>query len=79
MGTAACGGRGFEERARGKEAPPASDSDALQASPPLPPRAQKILLQRTTGTSHIGEVAPMALCDIHVAGCGEHLPSLGSL
>ena len=26
-------------------------------------RAQKILLQRTTGKSHIGELAPMALCD----------------
>ena len=25
--------------------------------------------------SHIGELAPMALCDIHVAGCGEHLPA----
>ena len=40
-------------------------------------RAQKILLQRTTGKSHIGELAPMALCDIHVAGCGEHLPAWG--
>ena len=27
--------------------------------------------------SHIGELAPMALCDIHVAGCGEHLPAWG--
>ena len=27
--------------------------------------------------SRIGEVAPMALCDIHVAGCGEHLPAWG--
>ena len=34
-------------------------------------------LQRTTGKSHIGELAPMALCDIHVAGCGEHLPAWG--
>ena len=40
-------------------------------------RAQKILLQRTTGKSHIGELAPMALCDIHIAGCGEHLPAWG--
>ena len=40
-------------------------------------RAQKILLQRTTGKSHIGELAPMALCDIHVAGCGEHRPAWG--
>ena len=29
------------------------------------------------GKSHIGELAPMALCDIHVAGCGEHLPAWG--
>ena len=39
--------------------------------PPPPPawcRAQKVLLQRTTGKSCIGELAPMALCDIHVAG-----------
>ena len=40
-------------------------------------RAHKILLQRTTSKSHIGELAPMALCDIHVAGCGEHLPAWG--
>ena len=40
-------------------------------------RAQKILLQRTTGKSHIGELAPMALCDIHVAGCGGRLPAWG--
>ena len=33
------------------------------------------VLQRTTSKSHIGELAPMALCDIHVAGCGEHLPA----
>ena len=39
--------------------------------------AQKLLLQRTTSKSHIGELAPMALCDIHVAGCGEHLPAWG--
>ena len=39
--------------------------------PPPPP------LQRTTSKSHIGELAPMALCDIHVAGCGEHLPAWG--
>ena len=51
--------------------------------PPPPParhkwrRAQKILLQRTTSKSHIGELAPLALCDIHVAGCGEHLPAWG--
>ena len=49
--------------------------------PPPPPsewrRAQKMLLQRTTSKSHIGELAPMALCDIHVAGCGEHLPAWG--
>ena len=55
--------------------------------PPAPPplqrarnewrRAQKILLQRTTGKSPIGELAPMALCDIHVPGCGEHLPAWG--
>ena len=32
---------------------------------------------RTTSKSHIGELAPMALCDIHVAGCGEHLPAWG--
>ena len=25
----------------------------------------------------IGELAPMALCDIPVAGCGEHLPAWG--
>ena len=31
----------------------------------------------TTGKSRIGEVAPMALCDIHGAGCGEHLPAWG--
>ena len=37
--------------------------------PPPPPR--------TTSKSHIGELAPMALCDIHVAGCGEHLPAWG--
>ena len=30
-----------------------------------------------TSKSHIGELAPMALCDIHVAGCGEHLPVWG--
>ena len=35
------------------------------ASPPPPP------------PSHIGELAPMALCDTHVAGCGEHLPARG--
>ena len=40
-------------------------------------RAQKILLQRTNSKSQIGELAPMALCDIHVAGCGEHLPAWG--
>ena len=52
--------------------------------PPPPPRArhewrraQKILLQRTTSKSHIGEPVPMALCDIHVAGCGEHPPAWG--
>ena len=27
--------------------------------------------------SHIGELAPMALCDMHGAGCGEHLPAWG--
>ena len=32
---------------------------------------------RTTSKSHIGELAPMALCDTHVAGCGEHLPAWG--
>ena len=42
--------------------------------PPLP---QKILLQRTTSKSRIGELAPMALCDIHVAGCGGHLSAWG--
>ena len=31
----------------------------------------------TTSKSHIGELAPVALCDIHVAGCGEHLPAWG--
>ena len=36
-----------------------------------------MLLQRTTSKSHIGELAPMALCDIHVASCGEHLPAWG--
>ena len=36
-----------------------------------------VLLQRSTSKSHIGELAPMALCDIHVAGCGEHLPAWG--
>ena len=36
-----------------------------------------MLLQRTTSKSHIGELAPIALCDIHVAGCGEHLPAWG--
>ena len=45
--------------------------------PPPPRRAQKILLQHATGKSHIGELAPIALCDIHVAGCGEHLPAWG--
>ena len=40
-------------------------------------RAQKILLQHTTGKSRNGELALMALCDIHVAGCGEHLPAWG--
>ena len=40
-------------------------------------RAQKILLQCTTSKSHIGELAPMAFCDIRVAGCGEHLPAWG--
>ena len=25
----------------------------------------------------VGELAPMALCDIHVVGCGEHLPAWG--
>ena len=40
-------------------------------------RAQKILLQRTTGKSCIGELASMALCDIHIVGCGEHLPAWG--
>ena len=46
---------------------------------PSPPwrRAQKILLQRTTSKSHIGELAPLALCDIHVADCGEHLLAWG--
>ena len=48
---------------------------------PPPARAQsaeqKILLQRTTSKSHIGELAPMALYDIHVAGCGEHLLAWG--
>ena len=27
--------------------------------------------------SRIGELAPLALCDIPVAGCGEHLPAWG--
>ena len=40
-------------------------------------RAQKILLQCTTGKSRTGELAPVALCDIHVAGCAEHLPAWG--
>ena len=31
----------------------------------------------TGGKSRVGEPAPMALCDIHVAGCGEHLPAWG--
>ena len=39
---------------------------------PIPP-----VLHHTTSKSHIGELAPMALCDIHVAGCGEHLPAWG--
>ena len=26
---------------------------------------------------HIGELVPMALCDIHFAGCSEHLPAWG--
>ena len=34
-------------------------------------------MQRTTSKSHIGELAPMALCDIHVAACGEHLLAWG--
>ena len=37
-------------------------------SPRIAQSAHKILLQRTTSMSHIGELAPMALCDIHVAG-----------
>ena len=61
------------------------DMRSVRTEPPPPlqrahhkwRRAQKILLQRTTGKSHIGELAPMALCDIHVAGCGEHLPAWG--
>ena len=31
--------------------------------------------QQPDGMSHRG--VPMALCDIHVAGCGEHLPAWG--
>ena len=38
---------------------------------------QKILLQRTTGKSRIGELAPMAFCNIQFAGCGEHPPAWG--
>ena len=34
-------------------------------------RAQKILLQCTTGKSRIGELAPMALFDIHVASTSQ--------
>ena len=60
---------------------PPSSIPWANSSPPPPRnewrRAQKILLQRTTSKSHIGELAPMALCDIHVAGCGEHLPAWG--
>ena len=48
-----------------------SQFDLAQISPPPP------VPQGATGKSHIGEVAPMALCDIHVAGCGEHLPAWG--
>ena len=39
----------------------------LPLYPPPPPPPE----------SRIGEVAPMALCDSHVAGCGEHLPAWG--
>ena len=42
-----------------------------------PPPSGEGTLQRTTSKSHIGELAPMALCDIHIAGCGEHLPAWG--
>ena len=38
----------------------------LAASQPPPP-----------SKSHIGEPAPMALCDTRVGGCGEHLPAWG--
>ena len=46
---------------------PPPPSLALCQPPPPPPPSK----------SHIGELAPMALCDIHVAGCGEHLPAWG--
>ena len=53
-------------------APPPGTPPKTPLPTPPPPTA---LLQRTTSKSHIGELAPMALCDIHVAGCGEHLPA----
>ena len=67
-----CGRRG-EAGCFRAHAPFLFPHDGCMPQPPPPPR------RRTTSKSHIGEVAPMALCDIHVAGCGEHLPGLGSL
>ena len=74
-----CSGERPIGAAKGKR----SDTEAL-CHPPPPGgarhswrRAQEILLQRTTGKSHVGDPAPMALCDTRVAGSGEHLPAWG--
>ena len=48
---------------------------------PMVPYSHRTISQSQNSTSSLppppGELAPMALCDIHVAGCGEHLPAWG--
>ena len=50
-----------------EEHPTSSLGTGAQHPPPPPP----------TPTPPMGEPAPMALCAIPVAGCGEHLPAWG--
>ena len=57
--------------------PPAKPESSIKSRRKNRQNAAPPPLQRTTSKSHIGELAPVAWCDIHVAGCGEHPPAWG--
>ena len=69
----ACWWAGPLTTASEEDTPPCEDITTTR-SPQLAQSAGDITATHY-GKSHIGELAPMALCDIHVAGCGEHLGS----